>query len=151
MKLLSYLIVVVSLLFLIFYAYAGDYTNKKNEYSVKRIPTELVTSFFEKANFACDTKNSEVFMDLYTEKVQIWLQSYKGEKLDNYMALICSQLESFYKGLEVESKKYSYGFVSYKKPYSKKATTGICVFKKGNCIEVLPAIIENGQIKINEH
>ena len=74
MKYLSYLIMVVSILFLTVNAYAVDHNNKKYEYSVKKIPAELVTSFFEKANLACETKNREVFMDLYTEKVQNWLQ-----------------------------------------------------------------------------
>jgi len=140
--------------------------------NVEHIDTSIVVSFVDKVNSACNTRDKNVFFNLFSHKVNFDLfndkvnlnkrygiSSFKKEKLERYMSLICRQLSSS-SGSKVNFIKkptmYDYGIIDLKKRINSPADepvwfTRLCVYKSDVCTLSIRAVVENEELKIDEH
>ena len=140
--------------------------------NVEYIDTSIVVSFVDKANLACETRDEKVFFNLFSYKVNFDLfhdkvnrnkkygiSSFKKEKLERYMSLICRQL-SYSSGSKVNFFQnpimYEYGIIDLKKRIDSPVDepvlfTRLCVYQSDLCTLSIRAVVENEELRIDEH
>jgi uncharacterized protein len=134
-------------------------SSKTAKSKVIDINKKLVIRLFERAEQACATKNSDLFFNLFSKQAKsgkYGMLTYSQSRLERYMKLICKQIKEDFliKQFNNEPNKYQYGILSYpENPNSSKIIydTMLCAYKKLTCEKSIRAVIEDGELKINEH
>ncbi|WP_415891737.1 hypothetical protein ACMXYN_10280 [Neptuniibacter sp. PT8_73] len=120
------------------------------------IDTQLVLDFFDKTLTACLGRNKKVFFNLFSDRAKsarYGMLTYNKEKLDKYMNLICTQLDDFHHNqFNSAPEQFKYGLKEFpRSKYGNNMDTHLCIHKNNQCEKSLRAVIERGELRINEH